>query len=557
METEREAIRLLVSLAPGLDAESRDRLDRAVLAGPTRSMYRNDIEPERWTRLLESEVWLRLAKMNVVGADAQARLNELSLRHPEWQVKPDESDEFPFWMGGGGEERRSVPAPRRRRELVEWLKRNPGTDIWQDENWSRRCREDFRLAAWALCTLARDNTWPAIRWRQALYVWSEENLIKRSWRYMAPVLAKASGEQLLPLAHEIGQWLKKVTKVFDPDDALFLRFCQAMLKLDYQDDSAEDADAPVTQAINHPVGHVTEALLNWWTRSSLKDGKGLPNTLRPIFTELCDVRIDSFRHGRVLLASRAVTLFRVDGEWTARRLLPLFDWSSSKTEARAAWSGFLWSPRLHRPLMESIKTSFLETASHYDTLDRYDTQYVTLLTSAGLEGGDTFTKPDLRAATEVLPEGGLLDSAEVLVDALEAADERRGEYWRNRVLPYLQSIWPKGIDRKTPQISECLGRLCIAAGDAFPKALEELRRWLQPPKYPGRMMRRLKDSRICNKFPEDALDFLKLVTGDEPPLGDELRECLQQIRSAKPPLKDDPRFRRLRDLLGGHGQELE
>ena len=142
------------------------------------------------------------------------------------------------------------------------------------------------------------------------------------------------------------------------------------MDLDFQDDADEGDDDPVGRAINHPVGHVTEALLNWWTRGSLKDRQGLPNTLRSVFTELCDVRIDSFRHGRVVLASRLITLFRVDGKWAAQHLLPLFDWHSYKTEARAAWSGFFWSPRLDRSLMESIKGPFLDTASHYGTLGR-------------------------------------------------------------------------------------------------------------------------------------------------------------------------------------------
>ena len=279
-----------------------------------------------------------------------------------------------------------------------------------------------------MCTLARDNTWPEIRWRQALYVWLEEKQIKRSWRYMAPVLAKAPGHELKPLAHEIGRWLARIAKDLDRDEVLFFHLCQAVLNLDYSDDAVEENDDSVTQAINHPVGHVTEALLNWWMRSPLKDSQGLPEALKPIFIKLCDVGVDHLRHGRVLLASRAVTLFRVDSGWTILHLLPLFDWSRSMTEACASWSGFLWSPRLHRPLMESIKTSFLETASHYDTLDRYGTQYATLLTSAGLEGGDTFTKPELRAATEALPEGGLRDCAEALVDVLEPAGRRRIEY---------------------------------------------------------------------------------------------------------------------------------
>ena len=115
--------------------------------------------------------------------------------------------------------------------------------------------------------------------------------------------------------------------------------------------------------------------------------------------------------------------------------------------------------------------------------------------------------------------------------------------------PYMQSIWPNELDQKTPQISECLGRLCIAAGNAFPEALQELRHWLEPPPYLGRLMRRLKDSQVCSKFPEHAVDFLALVIGDEAPWGDELGECLEQILSAAPQLQDDLQFRKLRDLI--------
>lgn len=52
---------------------------------------------------------------------------------------------------------------------------------------------------------------------------------------------------------------------------------------------------------NHPVGHVTEALLRWRYRRSLEDGQGLPEELKLTFTELCDTVIDKFRYGRVFL----------------------------------------------------------------------------------------------------------------------------------------------------------------------------------------------------------------------------------------------------------------
>ena len=46
METKREAMRLLVALTLGLDAESLAQLEQAVLAGWPSSMYKDDIDPK-------------------------------------------------------------------------------------------------------------------------------------------------------------------------------------------------------------------------------------------------------------------------------------------------------------------------------------------------------------------------------------------------------------------------------------------------------------------------------------------------------------------------------
>ncbi len=182
---------------------------------------------------------------------------------------------------------------------------------------------------------------------------------------------------------------------------------------------------PVFRAINHPVGHVTEAALRWWYRQSLEDNQRLLNVLKEIFTELCKIEIVSFRHGRLLLATHVITLFRVDREWTTQHLLPMFDWERSRDEARGAWSGFLWSPRLHRPLMEAIKPQFLATAQHYSDLGEFGEQYAAFLTFAALEHGDTFSRAELTVATRSLPEDGLHSAAEALVRAMGSAGERK------------------------------------------------------------------------------------------------------------------------------------
>ncbi len=548
VETEREAMRLLVALAPQLDEAMLRQLEDAVLAGPPREMFKDDIEPERWARIVDREIWLRLAKVKdagaVLGVAGKERLGALLARYPDWTLATDQRDEFPFWMGDGDELRKFVATPRHRRDLVEWLKQQPSADHWQEDDWRQRCRDNFATAACALWALATDGVWLTDRWREALQAWSEEKLIKRSWRYMAPIVTTAPDDVLQALAHGVSRWLQAVAKTFEGHQTQFLALSRRVLALDHQD--GVDTDEPVFRAINHPVGHVTEALLRWWYRHSLEDAQGLPEDIKPTFTELCDTRFDKLRHGRVLLAAHVITLFRVDREWATQHLLPLFDWHRSEAEARAAWEGFLWSPRLFRPLMEVLKPAFLHTASHYAALGKHGGQYASLLTFAALDRGDTFTISELASATRSLPPGGLHEAAQTLVRAMEGAGDQRADYWSNRVAPYLHAIWPKNRDNVSPAIAESLGRLCVAAEDAFPDALAQLRAWLQPIAHPNYLVHRLHKAGLCRKFPVQALNFLSLVIGEQTewPPGD-LGACLQAIQRAIPALAADLRFERL------------
>lgn len=553
-ETQRETLRLLVSLAPRLNAAMRRELEQAVLTGPPREMY-PDIEPERWTLIVDRDIWLRLAKIAKAGAalseDGEKRMEQIQARYPKtnWALAADQRDEFSCWVHVG--ELPKVTSPSRRRELIKWLRQNPGTDHWQQDDWRRRCSNRFATSACALYALTRENFWPKDRWREALQVWSEGKHRKRSWRYMAPVLVNVPDAVLQALAPTVSYWLQAIAETFKDQavhEAHFFELVERILALDIAD-NINTGDS-VEQAINHPVGHVTQALLNWWDRGSLEDGQGLPEELKARFTGFCDTRIDKFRHARVLLATNVIALFRVDRDWARQHLLPLFNWQVSQQEARAAWQGFLWSPRLYHPLMEALKSAFLDTATHYEELGKYPKQYAALLASAALDRGDTFTKTELASATRSLPANGLHDAAQALVRALESAGHQRANYWSNRVAPYLRKIWPQTLDRVSPEISESFARLCVAAQDKFPEALAQLQDWLQAAEYPDSLVHWLYKAGLCDKFPEQALKFLSRVIDEQSQfLSDDLGVCLEKIESTSPALKADQRFERLSNYL--------
>jgi hypothetical protein len=266
-----------------------------------------------------------------------------------------------------------------------------------------------------------------------------------------------------------------------------------------------------------------------------------------LFTRLCDVRVRRFRHGRVLLASRLIALFRVNRPWAEQYLLPRFDWTSEPAEAKAAWEGFLWSPRLYLPLLVAFRPQFLDTARHYGELDEHARQFAGFLTYAALGPVDGYTQEDWRTALRSLPLQGLEESARALVLALEGAADQREEYWRNRIRPFWQDVWPKSRELATRSIAESLARMSIAAGAEFPAVVTAVRDWLRPTEHPHYVIHRLHESELCGRFPADALRLLASIVGDDSLFASGLSQCLDRIVQADPRLARDPNYQRLHE----------
>lgn len=564
-DTRREVYRLLVLQGGRLTPVSKGRLEAAIIAGPPREMCPDDFEPDHWQNRVARSTWLHLAKLSTsgvtLGAPSVARLEELSRAHPQWKLSANESDEFSQWMSGTGdpdyEENRDVDiAPRKRRELAHWLVRpQPEQRPFYEDTWREVCRTRFFHSLCALRDLASNNVWPLGRWREALQVWSEEGVVSRAWRYAAPVVQTMPEEVLQDLAHSVAWWLEAASKLVDRHKDILLSMCQRVLNLQLDEnsgilgDDGEPIQQPVTEAINHPIGHVTQALISLWFEQEPNDGDGLPTAIRPLFTQLCDVQVRRFRHGRVVLASRLIALFRVDRPWTAQHLLPRFDWATDRMEAKAMWEGFLWSPRIHQPLLLAFKHQFLDTARHYGVLGEHAQQFAAFLTYSALGPVDGFSPEEWRTAMGSLPQPGLEDSAQAMAQALEGAGDQREEYWRNRIWPFWQNAWPKSREFATPSVAESLARLCIAAGDEFPAAVAAVQDWLRPIEHPHYVVHLLHGSRLCGRFPTESLRLLGAIISDQPWAPEELRECLNLMEEAMPELAQNADYRRLHDYV--------
>lgn len=568
-DTGREVFRLLVLQGRHLAGAEQDRLEAAILAGPPQEMLNGQPELDWWAQHVVSSTWLRLAKLDTsglaLGEPAAAHLVEISTVHPQWQLATNERDEFSHWMSGTGdpdyEDSRDVDiAPRKRSELVQWLtKPIPERRPFYEDTWRDVCRTRFFHSLSALGDLARDGVWPASRWREALQAWAEEGMACRSWRYAAPLVQSMPDAVLLEIDHAVTWWMEAASKAINRHEGILLNLCRRVLALPLEAGSGSriirngvETYDPVGSAINHPIGHATQALINLWFKQNPNDNDLLPTELKPVFTTLCDVQVDRFRHGRVLMGSRLIAFFRVDRPWTEQHLLPLFGWKNP-VEAKAVWEGFLWSPRLYQPLLAALKSQFLDSANHYADLGEHRQQFATFLTYAALGPTESYTVVEFRSAIGALPQEGLVESAQALSQALEGAADQREDYWRNRVQPFWQQIWPKSRDLATRRISESLTRMVIAARGEFPKALATVQDWLQPIEHPHYVVHLLHESGLCTRYPADVLSLLNAVIADQQWGPRELGQCLDQIVQAAPNLKQDPRYLRLREYSRRHG----
>ncbi|MHA7809373.1 MAG: anti-phage defense-associated sirtuin Dsr1 [Marinobacter adhaerens] len=556
-ETKREILRLFVVKGSGLTLKNQQLLESAILDGPPRELFRKDADESEVKERSDYDTWLRLAKLRD-GADmlthkAAKRFHQLSAAHLQWKLASDESDEFSIWMSGTGdpgfEERQTIEkAPLQRDELAEWLRKPGNTSLFHSDTWPEVCRNHPSNAVSALRHLAREGVWPTERWQEALHSWSQGSRFARfSWCMVSSFISEIPQESLCDIAQSMSRWLQVVAEKGRKNKDMFYSLCRRVMEIEVDGDGV-DTDDPVMAAKNHRLGRAAQAVITRWLAEKPKDNDGIPGTVKSIFTSLCDSNITQLVHGRVVLASYLISLFRIDPEWTTENLLDYFYWENGREEALAVWSGFIWSGRLYKPLLLRLGSDFFEVAKHYDDLGVFGRRYAALLTLTAIESPDIDQKLNLAEAFGSLPEEGLLQSTRVLAERLNAAGDQRHQFWENRVKPFWNSFWPKSNRLISAKLADGLASVAIASNTDFSEAVGLFLNWLVPLPFPRPAIQKLWKSGLCESHPETCVTFLERLIPNEKLRGSKLRECLNLIVVAWPEAEQDARFARLRRL---------
>ena len=93
--------RLLARIWPALSGQLSDELIQAILKGPSRNMYHDDLADEEWQEQYDRDIWHILVKLNSFGRNipdnAQNILDSIQKEHANWSLEEGERDEFAHW----------------------------------------------------------------------------------------------------------------------------------------------------------------------------------------------------------------------------------------------------------------------------------------------------------------------------------------------------------------------------------------------------------------------------------------------------------------------------
>lgn len=549
VSTHREVLQLLRTLHRTASNEQYEEILQVTINGPRREWYREELSEEEFEGLCNRSIWLRLKKLQQDGGalndEATQTLADIENINQKWKLSNDDRDEFPFWTGRGDEPKSIVSAPKEKLGLIEWLKEEQVDHFWTEDDWSTLCRDDFELTSSALKETAASGMWLSERWRQGIQVWSEaEDLDLEKQIGLFKFVLKAPDEKLVEIAWSLSRWLKKLQPRDTFNDNDFLYFYDRLLNLPYETDNGA---VTINTAINHPVGMLVESLFSWWYTKKPYDDEGLDEEFQNRLEVVCDLDIDKFSLGRVIVCSNVLSIYRVDQAWAREHIISWLSWDDINTSSMA-WQSLLWSPRLHKGFIYEIRDYLINTAKYYDYLGELKSQYVTFMTHLSLQGYSEFKVGELAKVFNTIPNESLYHAASALKDILSSSGEKVNEFWQNRAKPFLTKVWPKQAKVDDNTVTQ-LALICIAAKENFNEAYKIIRHNLKRQSDAEYITRTLEHSGLIEIYPQLALDFLDSVIGEPKYYSPtKLVNCLDKIAGEEPEVINNPEFVRLKTI---------
>jgi len=560
----RETMRFLRIAGKRVSTQFMQKLENAILDGPPREIYREDLGHIKWDDIQNDSVWRTLANLDEGGAKlsdkARARMEDAG--EGKAYNRENDRDDFLSWM-----ESFSGPTPREDDAMVEMLKRlreasfaelpqliqecepSKNAGIVDYDNAKQRAllvhyKELPARVIRALRRLVREQKeWPADVWVAILH--HSEPLSKRGKSFILKLLSMSPDDFLRDVIHGAMRYAKEHHAALNAEGIYGNFLLRLWENADDRGGAVSNADV-MTQAINAPSGIFSEIILLDLGQHQPQTGSGIPDELKPYFNLVAEGTRDADVFGRVLFAGKLSPLYSVDPEWCEEFLLPKMDWSNPD-ESQKLWSAFSWSARVTPNLASSpaFQEGFFDALRKLEDEHDHHVRLAEILAAVCASSPDIFDARKVKAAIkEMSPKFRAGMIRYFAVSARGVDEENRAAVWTEKAGPFLNTYWPTAKAQQSAETAEELASLIANVGDGFPDAWEWGKHYVRPIKYLGYILSPMKDTGLCGKHPAEALAFLrKVVSVNNSTLSFErLNDALEEIKSARPDLESTPAF---------------
>jgi hypothetical protein len=299
----------------------------------------------------------------------------------------------------------------------------------------------------------------------------------------------------------------------------------------------------VTEALNSPVGKLAQLIMADPKKDGRKAGQGFPAEWRRRAEDLLTLPGDGRRHALSMFAFNLDWFYVIDPAWTEKLMLSAI--GENTEDEQALWAGFFW--RNHVPsvlLYERIKPHLLRVArsgsasrrGHVNALAGIllfgwgDVQHSgrKLVTNQELRDSLDNTKEDFRLA--------MLWQFERLAESDDA--------WRDLVVEFLSSVWPRTRRSKSGRISARIAKLAISVPSIFPAVVAAAVPLIEKSNDEYLLLHGLTEKGgVVEQYPEETLNLLyHLLPADIGRWPHKIEEVLDRLAQALPTLKSDRRW---------------
>ena len=563
-----------------LPLEKRRLLEIRIVQGPPKWSDEVEEEYKKRSSLASAKVlgWLKEHGCDL-GQDTLSILPELQTANPLWHSDLDKRADEPYDAGRGGwikpDEDPSALINAPVSEIISLARANTSksfedmTDYLPFVGLVKQCP---RKAMAALSREARKGDYPVEFWNALLQDWPRDALPRLTWLLGARI-AQLPSEIMMKLRISVCAWVENhFPRLAMMDQARAWTILDGLLDRLFSggDDAtrsnisgvrvAGDSQGWSRRTIKHaengPAGKVAWLLIDLLKSWNTERGSGMPSEVRVRLERLVNAPGEGADHAVCVMADRFEWLLHLDPEWTRYFIIPWFDPDHPWSEP--AWNGLLRRHRYATPeLLSLLKTHFLRVFSRAKAWKWNDDGLRVLhefLVQGCLRSGEEeayLIYPEVRLALQTTDDSGRVQCIEYLYDCIE----RNHVSWHDFGKPFLEEAWPKESRFQSEDAAITLSRIAEVSGDHFPEAVQTILPRLVPIYGDRGFLYRAvsgggtEEFELATRFPKATLALVnKLVPNNPPGRLSNLDLILDKIAEAKPTLRQDRRWRRLKKI---------